>query len=677
MDSSASLSADDHPDPAVNGHDPELKARAEQIANLTWRQHQAIRVALIAIGLPKEVASNTAWLAADPQHMLDQLKRPRREVLAVGVTGVTVQTDTLIAPLLRAAENVRMSDKRYEGTFSLPRYGTANRNAACVLDLRHYGDHQAGLAQLEAGIGEIDAVIDANNKYGADIAENGVRVGGILFPLLVDLTDKHLLGGWETADCYGRTYFVQQSENIELRGLLDQLWDIPTTRQEFNAHPMQARRARLLSVAGKVTNGTPVTAAERSMLIRAVMPSTKMVLAVEGAPMAEARRRIVAQQHLDRPTPFSSDTQWQTRAEAVLEALEQKERLVAPPDANQAQVRLWLDAPAKAVDGVTLYPDDIAVLAAATLLPATDTAQNRAITTALRTRGVMGTERKEARSMVAAHVIARAIPAKYPRDGRRSALERVLRLGDLRGIVVDTRPIADILADARCELDKAGTTKSEGEPAMVGSATKQILMRAGFYLTCGVGESTFLERSAYGAVKGKAQEPGELLRKLAKTKEGLEQLAQAIFDGRRQYHIRLVEKGQLAVDTPSPADESGRMTPAELRDLALAMNSSKLGEGNGKGEQPKAAAVQVREDTDDLRSVVGSVEETVRVMRGRKDSIAPEPHVDEHGWMDPLATTAPESGIVYRLRQVADDLHGWSLLHKKLNGSGPTSEVAG
>ncbi|MDH3033987.1 MULTISPECIES: hypothetical protein [unclassified Streptomyces] len=635
------------------GRSDELRVRAGQITNLSWKQYQAIRQLAVGLGLSEEVAATMPLMAADPQALIDQLKRPRREVLSPGVTGITAQLDAMIASLIRAPENLRMGEARYSGGFRLPRYTAAPGNRACAFDLRASKDLDTAHQALFSELAKIDSLIDNTNPYGSDIKDNGVRQGGILFPLLIGLPGQPWLGGFETADCYGRTYFVQQSEGILASTVLEWLRMVPTTAQELRTHPLQQRRAELLSIAGKViAANTSVTKAEEAKLMRAVMPNCKVVLTVDGTTtMDEARRRLVAQQHLDRPTTFTPDTEWQTRAEAVLEALQLKNLLATPPGVQPATVRQWLDHPKDAAN-TDLYADDIAALGVSSLLSTPNTPSDRVIRNALKTRGVTGAARSQARSELTAHVVARAITSDHSRESRRSALERALRMTDLRGMGVDTRPIEEILADARQEQTAAVEERSRGRNPGLGPATQQIAVRAAFYLTCGKGnDGPVLQRSAHGAGKGEAQEPAELLRRLARTPQGLEQLAQAILDGRQGHPIRRVGEDRKAQTHTARAADQDLFTGKGLRELALAKPE--------KIEDPSASA-QVAEDTDVIRDAVEELESSVDRMGGRKDDDAVLPYVEDCGWPDTHKS-------VEKLETITKRLERWTMTHRIVN----------
>ncbi|WP_371571255.1 hypothetical protein [Streptomyces canus] len=639
--------------------DAELRLRAEQIKPLSWAQHKALREALISAGIPPESASTIPLTIANPQHMLDQLKRRRPELLAPGVIAQSVNTDILVAGLVRAPENLRMDEQRWSGGFKMPRYTTyaENGTAACMLDLtdpRLGLDKEKGTAFFFDQIKLIDAEIELRNKYGADICAHGIRIGGTLFPFLLRFPGRVPIGGLETGDCYGRTYFIQEKEGMTASKVLAALEKVPTNATELREHPLQKHRANLLGIAGKITapEPGPITERERLTLVRAVMPSTRIVLNVKDVSLAEARRRIVAQHHIEQPTPFSSDTAWQIRAAAVLDSLQAKGFLKTHPGTSAAETRRWFDNPTEIPTHIA-YRDDIAALVAATLLLDTETAGDRHITAALRTRGVVGRDRTRARSFLTAAVIARAVPGQA---GRQSALERALNAKGLRSMEVDVRPIEEILTDARAELAAARLQRARGNTDIppMGPATQQIALRGAFYLTCGTGDTVLLERSALNAQKGEAQEPGQLLAFLAATRQGLEQLAQAIFDGRRSYPVRRLEKDQCAADLTTPPTDDKTMTAPNLRTLALASDDS---------VEDQSASAMLAEDGDELRRMVAEVTTLLETMEGRSDDDKIPTIVQQRGWKDPRGTIAPD------LENAAKLVRNWEMRHEIIGQS--------
>jgi hypothetical protein len=350
------------------------------------------------------------------------------------------------------------------------------------------------------------------------------------------------------------------------------------------------------------------------------MPKTKVILSVAGEiPLDEVRRRVVALQHLDRPTPFSAATDWQTRAEAVLTWLQQKNKLTLPPgDVSAAKVRRWLDQPLYAARWDNVLPDDIAMIAVASLLTVPGTAQNQQISDALRTRGVTGMVRRNARSEVVAHVVCRMVPTGCNLDARRSAMERALRWTALRGQELDSSPPETLLAKAFAELDAADVERALGRAPQFGPATLQLATRAALYLICAPqgGEAPL--------PRGNACEPDAILEKLAGTRAGLEQLAQAIFDGRRCWPVRRVPVGDLAQNNPARPAAEDVLTTADLLKLALQQEDVVA---------DASAAKKIAADSRELRALLDRAVEMTRQMATHSDATVP--YVEEHGWSDP------------------------------------------
>jgi hypothetical protein len=612
---------------------------------------------------------------ASPQDLLRQLKMLRPEILTTGVVARSVTIDVLTAGIIRAPENLRMDEKRSKGAFTMPRYvddihpatdaGLPDRTA-CLLDLSCYPDADSARTFLFSQLHEIDSVIEED--YRDDIKSSGVRVGGMLFPLKIRLPGEPDRGGWETADCYGRTLFVQDAEDISPQMVLRWLTAVPTTAHELRSHPLQQRRTSLLAIKGKIDAGTPLTSREEESVARAVMPATKLVLAVDGIGLSESRRRAVAQHHIERPKPFTSDTVWQIRSEAVLDHAQDYGTIRTIPGYTPETFRSWLSH-GKLPAGI--FRDDVAALACATLLPKPGTPEDRIIATALRTRGVIGKERTKARSFVAAHVIARTAPV---RPGRLSALERALRSTSMRDFAVDVRPIETILTDARAELAAIAEDRSRGTHLDLGPATKQLVLRAAYYLIFGPADAVLHEdptdddnspasaavlgRSEHGAPEGQGQEPATLLAGLAATAHGLEQLAQAILDGRNGFAARRLDAGEKAGGHLAPPTAEEQLTPSQLRTLAL---SSGDGRDSDRSANGRLAGAGQR-----LRKHVAEVGERLAEMEGYREEGAVLSVVNQRGWRD------PSGEIITGLKEASEKLSTWTMRHEILNGSDDT-----
>ena len=635
--------------------DAELLVRAKQVTRLTFRQYETIRDLGVAAGMAPEVAATTALSVADPQDAITQLKRPRQEVIAPEVTGSVLDLDVLTAGLIRAPENLRMGGRRYEGDFTMPKYGATPDNTALLFTLGAFEDTAEAMNYYFAELAKTDHEVHETNSYGDDIRRRGIRQGGILFPLKLKFSATAPgLAGWETADCYGRVYFTQEAEGIDAAEVLEWLRNVPTDGRELANHPLQKRRNALLAIAGKVLAGGVVTEAEELRLRRAVMPRTRMIVSVSvPTPLDEVRRRVVSLQHLDRPTPFSAVTDWQTRAEAVLAWCGEKDLFVHPPEVPSSTVRRWLDAPAEAVAKGECHGDDIAMIAIASLLHSPDTKLDRQIGKALRTRGVTGVQRTNARSEVAAHVICRTPQSGGSRDGVRSSMERVLRWTALRDQAVDMRPVGVLLEQATAELQQEAEARSLGRKPVPGPATRQIAARAAFHLVCSPANTEpLLRRSSHGAEKGQGIEPGQVLQKLASTLPGLQQLVQAIFDGRRGLPIRRVGVDSAAEDRADAPRQDEMLDGDALRTLALE-NKPMIAD--------LTAAKRVADDSDELSLLAGQISAVVEAMGKRTDDeFAALPYVDERGWADPKST-------IPVLKDALQNLEYWRQLYLVVN----------
>jgi hypothetical protein len=542
--------------------DAHVRLLAERIKPLTYKQYQAISEAGRKQGLPAEVATALPWVMADPQEGLRQLRNPDTELIG-NVAARVLILNTLNGPVLKALENLRGSELRFAREFLLPPYQvTADGSALLYTDPDHPDPHSA-LEMVFTQMSTMDTHVEKVNVYLKDIAERGVRTGGTLFPLVVDLPGMPTLGVLETADCYGRVYAAQAAADITLRYVIEVAQLVPRDDETFKKHPWKVYRNKLLAICGKVRAGGQLSDSERRRLIVATMPRTTIVLGGdESARLDEVRRRAVAQAHLEPATPFSATTTAQVRAEAVLADQEQHGTLPVASSLAPAQVRAALNDPGKAAKDKLLHLDEIAVLAVAAFLPASGSSADRMIGKALTTRGVAG-KVKYVRSGLAAEVALRHVPAADVKDARRSAFERALRWKHLRGRCLDSRLIPELLQQALGEeLPAYQAARDIGEEPVVGDASAQLSIMGAFWLVT-ARPSPILDRSAFGPQHqedeerhkgtdpsdtkpengkgGDYREPNLIVSELATTEHGLRQLAQAIYDGRAGRSVRLLD----------------------------------------------------------------------------------------------------------------------------------------
>ena len=542
--------ASDDEIPGITG--VELVVYAGRLKQLTHGQYRAIRQSAIELGLPPEAASTLPWLAANPQAMVSALRAAgsREEIIARGVLGVTIEVDVMTSMILRSLENMRAEEHRYKGTFHLPRYTSTPDNAALYADLSGQPSAAAAATYITEQLMVVDNLIDRFSPYGDDIRRNGIRRGGVLFPVVIDLPGDQRIGGFDSTDCYSRTLFAQHHSRITVSDVLESwLAYPPTTAREFRDHPLKAARDRLVAMAQKIVDEMPVSVMDREVVLRAVMPKTMLVLKVrdtERLGIDEIRRRLVSERHLDKQLEFTANTKNETRAEAVITELSRRGLLPSHPGLAPQDVTDLLENPRDLVGTRGLYRDDVAVAAAAVFLPQPRSAIDRAIFPAIASRGVITPDERNKwlRFELAAQVITRVVDGGLEgRDLRKSALERALRNPKLRGVsAIDDRPVPDLLAAALTELKEFNKARQRGESPPWGPAMRQLALRGGFYLFFGY--EFGLNRAPVGGKKGDDnREPNQIIETLGTLEAGLNQLAQAIYDGRKNFAVRLLADG--------------------------------------------------------------------------------------------------------------------------------------
>lgn len=673
---------DTHPAPSA-GEDSEsqvpdshLKLLADRIKPLSLKQYRSIAETARAQGLPEVVARALPWVLADPQEGLRQLRNPDTELIGNVVARVLI-LNTLNAPVLKALENLRGSELRFAGEFLLPPYTVVSDQTALRFDATRYADAAEALDEMLTQMSAMDDHVEKVNPYLDDIAERGVRTGGILFPLVVDLPGAPTFGAFETADCYGRVHAAQKAATITLKHVLDRAQVVPRDEESFKKHPWKTHRNKLLAICGKVRSGAPLSDAERRNLTVATMPRTTIVLAGDTtAPLDEVRRRVVSQAHLEPATPFSATTTAQVRAEAVLAEQEQRGALPQAPPLNPAQVRSALNDPATAAAQGLLHLDEIAVLATAAFLPKQGTSADRVIAKALATRGHVGNS-KFVRQGLAAEVALRHVPAAANKPARRSAFDRALRWPQLRGRTLDRREVSELLHQALTqELPDYQAARDIGEKPLVGDASAQLAIMGSFWLVTS-GSAPILNRTAFGTrshdddqdeetgestnttpdesktSKGDYREPNLIVIELATTEHGLKQLAQAIYDGRAGRQVRHLDTETLDDPTDRPVPNAPVLNASALRRLTLPVG------GEGVSVPDTTAKARLARLGVKLNTQVLQVQSLVEQMASTADN-DDRPWVRRHGWSDPHE-------CLPKLEEISRQAGGWKQLHDALS----------
>lgn len=649
----------------------ELAVRASRLKQLTPGQYKAIRESAIDLGLPPEVASILPWLAADPQAMVSALRgaASREEIIARGVLGIAIDVDVMTSMILRSLENMRAEEHRYKGTFRLPRYTRTHDNTALRADLSEQRSAAAAVTYIAEQLTVVDSLIDRFSPYGDDIRRNGIRRGGVLFPVVIDLPGEQRIGGFDSTDCYSRTLFAQHHSGITVSDVLESwLAYPPTSPKEFRDHPLKKTRDRLVTAAEKIVNAMPVSAADQEAVLRAVMPKTTLVLKVldpENLGIDEIRRRLVSERHLDKQLEFTTNTKNETRAGAVIGELSRRGLLPSRPGLTGQDVLNLLEKPRELVGTRGLYPNDVAVAAAAVFLPRPRSAIDRVIFPAIASRGVITPDERNKwlRSELAAQVIARVVDGGLERrDLRKSALERALRNLRLRGVsTIDDRPVPDLLATALIEVKEFNRARQRGESSRWGPAMRQLALRGGFYLF--FGQEAGLNRAPVGGKTGDDnREPTQIIEDLGTIEAGLHQLAQAIYDGRKNLAVRLLPRGTPAQDLATAPAEEDKLTDAKLR--VWLSGAVAEAETDRRGDDDSARA-RVAQDALKLRARTGELEALVDQIAGHANIVEgeqPKPYVVQRGLSDPDRVGA-------RLSELGKRVSKWHTVYEVRSGN--------
>jgi hypothetical protein len=649
----------------------ELAVRASRLKQLTPGQYKAIRQSAIDLGLPPEIASTLPWLAADPQAMVSALRgaASREEIITRGVLGTAIEVDVMTSTICRSLENMRAEEHRYKGTFRLPRYTRTPDNTALRADLSEQQSAAAAVTYIAEQLGVVDSLIDRSSPYGDDIRRNGIRRGGVLFPVVIDLPGEQRIGGFDSTDCYSRTLFAQHHSGITVSDVLESwLAYPPTTPMEFRDHPLKKARDSLVTAAEKIVNEMPVSAADREAVLRAVMPKTTLVLKVldpSNLGIDEIRRRLVSERHLDKQLEFTTNTKNETRAEAVIGELARRGLLPTRPGLTSEDVLNLLENPRELVGSRGLYPDDIVVAAAAVFLPPPRSAIDRVIYPAIASRGVITPDERNRwlRSELASQVITRVVDGGLERrDLRKSALERALRNLKLKGVTtIDDRPVPELLAAALAEVKEFNRARQRGELSRWGPAMRQLTLRGGFYLF--FGEEAGLARAPVGGKAGDDnREPTQIIEDLGTIEAGLHQLAQAIYDGRKNLAVRLLPRGASAQDLATAPAEDDKLTDPKLR--VWLSDAVAEAETDRKGDDDSARA-RVAQDALKLLARTGELEALVDRIAGHADIVEgeePKPYVAQRGLSDP-------AGVGGRLTELGKRVSRWQTIYEVRSGN--------
>jgi predicted translin family RNA/ssDNA-binding protein len=522
----------------------------------------------VAVGLPEELAEVLAHSAANQQQLRSALRSPK--VQRFGTEEFTyVEFDVLTWRIVPSPDNIRFEGEHARGAIDMPRFGAVDGKP-----LLHF--EMASAEDMINAMGPRINDMVVHNPHVPSIQDRGIETPGWLSFLQLTTEDVGSVIRLESTDGFGRTVATHDGLGITFK---DAAW---------NLRPGSRRAASLLRDLVEWANSDIVTDVQARKVRCSVMPNARVIIDYSAQRSFDrARRRFVAHLHMAPPMNFSFATTLNAKANAAVDNLYERKLLPVPDGMTAVEIRGILDGSVRDHD---LFEDEVAVLACGTLNPHQNKREARAVNEAI--TDLTGAKPKlEERTQLAAEVALRPIPNDKRLTALRSALERSWRWAPLRGVALTRREPLELLSEAIRDLVQTG----EG----TGSAIPELVTLASYHLVSG--PTQLLTRSEYG--RGDNTEPGQILRRLAKSDAGLKQLCQIILDGRAG------RDPQELPDDTEPKDRRFRdasvLTPDRLRELA---EMSEEGISHDSPEDSFAAAIaDFEEMLDKLHEIAKAV----------------------------------------------------------------------
>jgi len=486
----------------------------------------------VAAGLPEELAEVLAHSAANQQQLRSALRSLK--VQRFGTEEFTyAEFDVLTWRIVPSPDNIRFEGEHARGAIGMPRFGAVAGQPLLKFEMDSAED------MINAMGPQITDMV-MHNPHVPSIQDRGIETPGWLSFLQLTAKDVGPVIRLESTDGFGRTVATHDGLGITFK---DAVW---------NMRPGSRRAASLLRDLVGWANSELVTDEQAKKVRCSVMPNARVIIGYSAQrPFDRARRRFVAHLHMAPPMNFSYATTLNAKANAAVDNLYERQLLPVPDGMSADEVRSVLDGSAHDHD---LFKDEVAVLACGALNPHPNKREARAVNEAI--ADLTGAKPKlEERTQLAAEVALRTLPNDKRLTALRSALERSWRWAPLRGVALTRRGPLELLGEAIRDLVQLGDGGGASIPELVTLASYHLVS----------GRTQLLTRSEYGG-GGDNTEPGQILRRLAKSDAGLKQLCQIILDGRA---------GRDPQELPDDAEPEDRMfrdatvlTPQRLRELA-------------------------------------------------------------------------------------------------------------
>ena len=477
--------------------------------------------------------------AADSGQLRDSLNRI--QVVHVGkYTFLYIQFDVVTWRIIPSPENVRFEDSRL-GTPNPLRYEAVSPQMP-VLKM-----HSQTLKELTDLLNAQAGDIWNDNPHTKTIQHRGIEVGGWLSLARFQIDESQIpYGALDATDGFSRTVGAHKGLGLTPRDVI--------TKLSINSIETGYRKD-LLDLSKQES---PLTIEEEARLRSSVMPRAHVIVGYEyrSADPTEqkpsfdkARRNLVAHLHLAPQHAFSAASKAAAKANAIADALIAGRHLPVVRKLKSEELaecllgnnKKWLDA--------GYSPAEFAVFVLETYKPTLLTKRGRAIKGAI--EDLTGqTVKQDELAEIAADVALRPViltkklskvEAESLASSLRSVLSKTWQSSIFTGVQGTQRKVAEILSDALFELNEEQSGRQSNS-----QARSELAALASFGMIA-LTADPLLKRAPGRKGLGNNDEPSKVIQELLKSTQGINQLAQVLYDIQNNSLPRLLTEGMPAV----------------------------------------------------------------------------------------------------------------------------------
>ncbi len=501
--------------------------------------------------------------AADITQLKDSLNRI--QVVHVGkYTFSYIQFDVVTWRIIPSPENVRFEDSRL-GTSNPLRYEALSPQMP-VLRM-----HSQTLKELTDLLSAQASDIWNENPHTKTIQHRGIEVGGWLSLARFEIDESPITyGALDATDGFSRTVGAHRGLGVTPRDVI--------TKLSINSVEVDYRK-QLLDLTKQ---DSQLTFDEEARLRSSVMPRAHVIVGYEyrssdpsekKPSFDKARRNLVAHLHLAPQHAFSAASKAAAKANAIADALiaglhlpvVRKLKADDLAECLLGNNKKWLDAGYSAAE--------FAVFVLETYKPTLLTKRGRAIKGAL--EDLTGqTVKQDELAEIAADVALRPVilakklskvEAESLTSALRSVLSKTWQSSIFTGVQGTQRKVDEILSDALFELNEEQSGRQS-----TSQARSELAALASFAMIA-LAADPLLKRAPGRKGLGNNDEPSKVVQELLKSAQGINQLAQVLFDIQNNSLPRLLPAGTPALAQGNASLEIA--SPESIQAIYLTSNS--------------------------------------------------------------------------------------------------------